>query len=111
VPDVVKGGAAAEVEVVPQEAPAIPFKELFSAFGDASLPPRSTLEILVDLKIAGKKLRFVAARVQGRTFRGLLAGPRGKVWADRFELDDFPGVKAFVAEILGIEPDDVEVAE
>lgn len=97
------------VQVAPAASPAIPFSEIFSAFGDASLPPRSTLEILVDLKIAGKTLRFVAARVQGRTFRGLLAGPKGKVWADRFELDDFPGVRPFVADILGVEADDIEV--
>lgn len=88
---------------------ALPFKELAKAFGDASLPPRSTLEVLATVRVNGEELRFAAARVQGRTFRGLLAGSKGKVWADRFELDAFPGIRALVADVLKVSVDDVQV--
>jgi hypothetical protein len=89
---------------------AIPFKELFAAFGpDASLPPRSTFEVLAELKVGKDRYRFAAARVTGRTFRGLLAGPSGKVWADRFELDEFHGVAALVAKVLDVPIEAVEV--
>jgi hypothetical protein len=47
--------------------------------------------------------------VQGRTFRGLLAGAKGKVWADRFELDTFPGIRALVADVMKVKLDDVQV--
>ncbi len=87
----------------------VSFKLLAAAFGDAHLPPRSPLEIVVDVKIAGETLRFAAARVQGQEFRGLLAGPAGKVWAGRFELANFPGIKAFVADVAKVAPEQVEV--
>jgi hypothetical protein len=93
---------------VPAEA-AVPFKDLAKAFGDAALPPRSTLEVLATVRVKGEALRFAAARVQGRTFRGLLAGSTGKVWADRFELDAFPGIRALVADVLKVDVDDVQV--
>ncbi|MFO0600355.1 MAG: hypothetical protein U0228_33910 [Myxococcaceae bacterium] len=88
---------------------ALPFKELFAAFGDAYLPPRSPMEIVADVRVKDQKLRFAAARVQGKTFRGLLAGPSGKVWADRFELDEFPGIRGFVAELMNVGFDEIEV--
>lgn len=87
----------------------LPFKDLFAAFGDAMIPPRSPLEVVAEVRVKGQQLRFAAARVQGNTFRGLLAGPTGKVWADRFELDDFPGIRAFVAELMSVPFDEVEV--
>jgi hypothetical protein len=87
----------------------IPFRELFEAFGDSLVPPRSPLEVVAEVRIGDQKLRFAAARVQGRTFRGLLAGPSGKIWADRFELDEFPGVKGFVSDLMNVPYDDVEV--
>jgi hypothetical protein len=93
---------------VPAEA-AVPFKELAKAFGDAALPPRSTLEVLATVRVKGEALRFAAARVQGRTFRGLLAGSQGKLWADRFELEAFPGIRALVADVLKVDVDDVQV--
>lgn len=93
---------------MPPEA-AVPFRDLAKAFGDASLPPRSTLEVLATVRVKGEELRFAAARVQGRTFRGLLAGSKGKVWADRFELDAFPGIRALVADVLKVSVDDVQV--
>ena len=87
----------------------IPFRELFEAFGDSLVPPRSPLEVVAEVRVGDQKLRFAAARVQGRTFRGLLAGPSGKIWADRFELDEFPGVKGFVSDLMKVPYDDVEV--
>ena len=87
----------------------IPFKELFDAFGDAMVPPRSPLEVVADVIVGDQRLRFAAARVQGKTFRGLLAGPKGKIWADRFELDEFPSIKGFVSELMEVAYDDVEV--
>jgi len=87
----------------------VPFKEITRAFGDAVLPPRSNLEVLATVRVNGEELRFAAARVQGRTFRGLLAGTKGKVWADRFELEQFPGIRALVADVLKVKPDDVQV--
>lgn len=93
----------------PLEDVTITFRELFSAFGDTLLPPRSPLEIVADVRVGGKQLRFAAARVQGRTFRGLLAGPSGKIWSDRFELDEFPGIRGFIAALMEVPFDDVEV--
>ena len=94
------------------EAPedgSLSFREIFDAFGDAFLPPRSPLEVVADVRVGERKMRFAAARVQGRVFRGLLADSTGKVWADRFEIDEFPGIRAFVSELLGVPFDDVEV--
>jgi hypothetical protein len=87
----------------------VPFRDLARAFGDAALPPRSTLEVLAIVRVRGEELRFAAARVQGRTFRGLLAGSKGKVWADRFELDTFPGIRRLVAEAMKVPEADVQV--
>jgi hypothetical protein len=87
----------------------IPFRDLIHAFGDAVLPPRSPLEVLATVKVGDQELRFAAARVQGRTFRGLLAGPTGKLWADRFELGDFRGIRALVADVLNTPIENVEV--
>lgn len=87
----------------------VPFKDLYEAFGDALVPPRSALEVVAEVRVGQQHLRFAAARVSGRTFRGLLAGPTGKIWADRFELDQFPGIRGFIAELMGIPFDDIEV--
>lgn len=90
-------------------AQGLAYKDLFNAFADALLPPRSPLEVVADVRVGAQHLRFAAARVQGRTFRGLLAGPTGKIWADRFELDDFPGIRGFISELMGVPSDEVEV--
>ena len=97
-------------ELPPPADVTLSFKEIFLAFGDATLPPRSALEIVADIKVGDRRMRFAAARVQGRTFRGLLAGPSGKIWADRFELDQFPGLKRFIAMLLEVPPDEVEIS-
>jgi hypothetical protein len=87
----------------------IPFRDLIHAFGDAVLPPRSSLEVLATVTVGQQHLRFAAARVQGQTFRGLLAGAAGKLWSDRFELGDFPGIRALVAEVLQTPIEEIEV--
>jgi hypothetical protein len=81
--------------------PVVLLSEVVRRFGGgAVVPPKSTLEFLVEIKVNGAAYRFAAARVMGRTFRGLLAGANGKLWADRFELDEFPGVAALVGRVL-----------
>jgi hypothetical protein len=89
----------------------IPTGELVAAFGtNASVPPRCQLEIVINLRVGGERYRFVAARVAGKTFRGMLAGASGKVWAERFDLETFPGVRALISEVLKVAPDTIEVA-
>jgi hypothetical protein len=83
---------------------------LVEAFGKlAQVPPRTSIEVMVELKIKGEPFRFAAARIEGTLFRGLLAGTHGKVWAERFELRDFPGVKNLVSKVMGVGVDVVEV--
>lgn len=83
---------------------------LVEAFGKlAQVPPRTSIEVMVELKIKGEPYRFAAARIEGTLFRGLLAGTQGKVWAERFELRDFPGVKNLVSKVMGVGVDSVEV--
>lgn len=90
----------------------IRFAEIASKFGPhAVVPPRSSLEVLLLLRVKGEEYRFAAARLTGRTFRGMIAGARGKLWVDRFTLDDFPGVPALMAKLLNVSPGDVEWIE
>lgn len=87
----------------------VSYGDIFRAFGGQALvPPRSNLEILVQLSVNGESYRFAAVRQVGRTFRGLLAGAKGKVWSERFELDDFPGVVRLVADLLQVPPEAVK---
>ena len=96
---------------VPAQRPnLISFQEVLERFGSgARLPPSSGLEVLVELEVRGQRYRFAAARVAGQTFRGLLAGPKGKVWAERFELGEFPGPALLLADALGVAVDEVHV--
>lgn len=92
-------------------APALGMAEVARVFGEAALvPPRTPLELLIELRARGRVYRFAAARVQGRTFRGLLAGPEGKVWAGRFELEQFPGIVPFACELLGVAGHEIELS-
>ncbi|MBZ4397455.1 hypothetical protein [Myxococcus sp. AS-1-15] len=96
----------------PQPTPTglVRFSDIVEKFGAESLvPPRSSLELLAQLQVEGRPYRFAAARVAGRTFRGLLAGAQGKVWAGRFELDEFPGIVRMVASLLKVRPDAVRL--
>jgi hypothetical protein len=96
------GGAA-----VPSSG--LTFAELAERFGPfARVPDAGTAEVVVDFRVHGERYRFVAARVKGRTFRGLLAGPDGKKWADHFTLEDFAGVADVVVRALGVQPGEVE---
>jgi hypothetical protein len=87
----------------------LPVIEVFRAFGEGLLPARGVIEIVSELRVQNERYRFAAARVQGRTFRGLLAGPSGKVWAERFELEEFTGIRVLVASVLSVPLEDVEV--
>jgi len=94
----------------PSVVPLVRYGELEAAFGASALvPPSTPVEILVELSVEGRRYRFAAGRVMGRTFRGLLAGRRGKLWAERFELEDFPGVAALAADVLGVPQDAVRI--
>jgi hypothetical protein len=104
-----------ETHARPQASPRgtpglVRYDEIAQAFGPQALvPPRSPLEVLVQLRVEGQLYRFAAARVMGRTFRGLLAGTTGKVWAERFELDGFPGIVRLVADLLKVAPEAVQL--
>ena len=88
--------------------PGIGYGELAERFAPAArVPPTSTLELVSDFVVRGERYRFVAARVKGRTFRGLLVGPDGKKWADHFQLEDFPGVADVACRALGVEPGEI----
>lgn len=100
----------------PRAQPAAPgagivrFSDLVAAFGPhAVVPPSSSVELLAMLEVEGRPYRFAAARVAGRTFRGLLAGGQGKVWAGRFDLKDFPGIVRLVAKLLDVPPEAVKL--
>lgn len=98
-------GARADLQTL------ISYAEVSARFGRGSLvPPQSPVDILMVLEAGGQAYRFAAARVAGRTFRGLLAGASGKLWAERFELDDsFPGPRQLLAGLLGLPESEVKV--
>lgn len=111
-----KIGRDSDVDTEPLSPAAAPpeqplyFKELVAAFGpSAMVPGRSQVEVLIELQVGDEQYRFAAARVSGKTFRGLLAGANGKLWADRFELNEFPGIKQLLASLLGVSESRVEV--
>jgi hypothetical protein len=96
--------------VMPSTETSIPLRALVAAFQGAVLPPKSTIEIIAEIRVGRTQtLRFAASRIGGQTFRGLLAGPSGKLWADRFELSRFPGIRALVAKVMDVPVADVEV--
>jgi hypothetical protein len=103
-----EGTAAAAAQ--PSVVRPIDYSELLERFGSAAwAPAAAAIDVVVTLRARGAPYRFAATRVGERTFRALLAGPTGKVWADQFELDAFPGVSAVVAIALGIPTSEVEV--
>ncbi len=88
------------------------YGELAERFGPAAhVPSTSALELVSDFTVRGERYRFVAARVRGRTFRGLLAGPDGKKWAEHFQLEDFPGVADVASRALGVAPAEISWLE
>jgi hypothetical protein len=104
-----KSSGSSAAQLSPLTETNIAFAELALAFGDAQLPARTALEVVVDVTVKKERYRFAAARVAGREFRGLLAGQRGKVWAGRFHLTEFLGVKSLVARELSVSESDVEI--
>ena len=60
---------------------------------------------------AGRPISFRREAVICRADGGVQESPNpsGKVWADRFELDEFPGVAALVAKVLGVPVAGVEI--
>lgn len=86
------------------------FSELAALLGpEAMVPPQASLEMLVKLTVNGEPYRFAASRLVGRTFRGLLAGTKGMVWAERFELDTFTGIVPLVARLLHVPVEQVKL--
>jgi hypothetical protein len=65
------------------------------------LAPNAMVELVQEFEHGGTRYRFVATREMGTRFKGRVIGPSGDVWADRFELQDFPGAGKVVALALG----------
>ncbi len=99
------------VEAAPALTPSpILYRELLEHFGSSAwIPGAAAIDVVVTLHVRGKSYRFAATRISGRTFRALLAGPEGKVWAEQFELDSFPGVSVIAASALKVPVSEVEV--
>lgn len=108
--DVARAHGAAEQRAGRGDAGLL-FSDLYFAFGDALVPPRAPLEVMADVRVGAQELRFSASRVQGQSFRGMLSGPSGKIWADRFDLSEFPSIRAFVAELMQVPLEEVEVVK
>lgn len=79
---------------------------LLQRFGpEASLAvgPNGRLEVSQDFDLGGTRLRFTAAHEGGPLFRGQLASNQGVRWADRIDLNRFPGILELVATVLEID--------
>jgi hypothetical protein len=94
--------AAGALEATPPPRNALTLAALARVFGEeAVLAPNAMVELIQEFQHGGTRYRFVAAREMGTRFKGRLIGPSGDVWADRFELADFPGTRKVVALALG----------
>jgi len=103
------GEISAAASAAPLPIPIL-YRELLQHFGSSVwVPGVAAIDVVVTLHVRGKTYRFAATRVTGRTFRALLAGPEGKVWAEQFDLDAFPGVSAIAASALNVPVSEVEV--
>jgi hypothetical protein len=92
----------AVLEATPPPRNALTLAALAQVFGqEAILAPNAMVELIQEFQHGGTRYRFVAAREMGTRFKGRLIGPGGDVWADRFELADFPGTRKVVALALG----------
>jgi hypothetical protein len=69
---------------------------------DSLIAPNALIELIQEFEHANVRYRFVATREMGTRFKGRLIGPNGDVWADKFELANFPGTRKVVAAALGI---------
>jgi hypothetical protein len=98
-----------EIEPVPGARKGIPLETMVTALGkDAQMGPGST--IAKQLTIGGKPVRFLARLEQGSTFVGRVDTREGVAWKGHFDMEIFPGVEVFVAEILGAEVPVEEIA-
>jgi hypothetical protein len=92
-----------ELEPMPPPRNALTLASLVQAFGTGSIvAPNAAVELVQEYEWAHTRYRFVATREMGTRFRGRLIGPGGDVWADRFDLESFPGTAKVVALALGV---------
>ena len=97
-----RASSPAALEANPAPRNALTLVALAQGFGqDAMLAPNAMVELIQEFQHGGTRYRFVATREMGTRCRGRLIGPGGDVWADRFELADFPGTRKVVALALG----------
>jgi hypothetical protein len=90
------------VVATPPPRNALTLAVLSEVFGqDAMLAPNAMVELVQEFEHGGTRYRFVATREMGTRFKGRVIGPSGDVWADRFELSNFPGTGKVVALALG----------
>jgi len=114
-----RGGPAAAATPVPASsrleatlAPrtAVTLGQLARAFGEAGmLAPNAPVEVVQEYQHGGTRYRFVALREVGTLFKGRLIGPKGDVWAERFDLANFPGTAQVVASALGVRAPELPV--
>jgi hypothetical protein len=99
-------GASPTLAATPPPRNALTLAALARVFGDdAMLAPNALVELVQEFVHGNTRYRFVAAREMGTRFKGRLIGPSGDVWADRFELANFPGTHKVVALALGAPAD------
>jgi hypothetical protein len=90
---------------------ALTLAALARVFGeDATVAPNAMVELVQEFVHGNTRYRFVATREMGTRFKGRLIGPNGDVWADRFDLENFPGTRKVVALALGA-PDAIAAPE
>ncbi|HVO20997.1 MAG TPA: hypothetical protein VMU15_17170 [Anaeromyxobacter sp.] len=95
-----------ELRAMPPPRNAATLGALVAAFGPESiLAPNVAVELVQEFEASNTRYRFVATREMGTSFRGRVIGPSGDVWADRFELEGFPGVQRVVALALELPED------
>jgi hypothetical protein len=80
----------------------IPLQDLASALG-AEVLINPGITVGRDLNVADKPVRFLARHEQGDIFVGKIATAEGPAWSGRFEINSFPGVEAFVSQVMGVE--------
>jgi hypothetical protein len=95
--------ATSRLEPTPPPRNAMTLGQLARAFGDAGvLAPNAPVEVVQEYTHGGTRYRFVAVREVGTLFKGRIIGPKGDVWAERFELGHFPGTAQVMASALGV---------
>ncbi|HSN13223.1 MAG TPA: hypothetical protein VLT61_01235 [Anaeromyxobacteraceae bacterium] len=95
-------GGQAGLVATPAPRTALTLAAVAQVFGaDSILAPNAMIELIQEFEYAGTRYRFVATREMGTRFKGRVIGPNGDVWADKFELANFPGTRKVVAAALG----------